>query len=89
MKAKLRAAGYDGSRAYNDGDEYDGDGEWIRRQLINGLANPLDDAARKICDSDHQRERYRSQALTEAAKELRPAAEIPALAGGDGKTKKR
>lgn len=82
MKAKLLCDGNDGSKSYKAGDEYEGDGEFIRRMLVNGLADPLDDAAQKIVASDHQRDRYRSAALTEQAKEIRPASEIPTLAGG-------
>lgn len=79
MKAVLRVDGNDGSRGYSAGATYEGDGEWIRKQLINGLADPADDDAAKVVASAHQRERYRNASLIAAAKEIRPAKEIPAL----------
>ena len=73
MKAKLLCDGNDGSKSYVTGDTYEGDGEFIRKLLVNGLAEPLDAAAEKIVASDHQKERYRSTALSALTKENSPA----------------
>jgi hypothetical protein len=79
VKLQIRLSGTDGSKHYAEGDEYDGDSEWARRMLINGLALPLDDAALKIAASAHQIERYGSRALVDRALELGvPKENIPA-----------
>ena len=71
MKAKLLCDGNDGSKSYAVGDTYEGDGEFIRKLLVNGLAEPLDAAAEKIAGNDYQKERYRSTAHAGLAKEMR------------------
>jgi hypothetical protein len=69
MQMKLLADGNDGHRAYKAGDTFDGDSEWARRMLINGLAAPIDARAKEIAASDLQKARYGSTALASAAAE--------------------
>ena len=63
MKMKMLVDGNDGTKAYKPGDTYTGDSEWARRVLVNGLAEPLDEAAKKIAASAVQLDRYQSAAL--------------------------
>lgn len=70
MKAKLLTGGNDGSKHYDAGDTYEGDGEWIRKLLVNGLADPLDDEAKAIAESEFQQQRHGSAALKAAAAEI-------------------
>lgn len=71
MRAKLLCSGNDGSRSYEAGDEYEGDGDWIRRLLVNDLATPLDAAALAIVESPEQQERHHSATLKASAAQLR------------------
>lgn len=77
MKIKILTAGNDGTRSYQVGDEYDGDGEWARRMLVNGHAEPLDAAAEKIAADTAQQERYYSAALAADAPAAAPAPRAP------------
>lgn len=70
MKAKMLCEGNDGTAHISAGDECARDSEWLRRQLVNGLAEPLDDAAKALCASADSIERYRSPALIAAAREM-------------------
>lgn len=70
MKARLLCEGNDGARHYAAGDEYTGDGEWIRRLLINGLAEPLDEQAKTLVATPAQVERYGSAVHKSAADSL-------------------
>ncbi|MFN3656838.1 MAG: hypothetical protein ACK4UO_06260 [Pseudolabrys sp.] len=73
MKMRILTAGNDGTRSYKVGDEYDGDGEWARRMLVNGHAEPLDEAAEKIAADAAQQARYHSAALAAGAPGAKPA----------------
>ncbi len=80
MKAKLRAAGNDGTTHYAAGATCERDSEWLRRQIINGLAEPEDEAAKAIAANKEHRARYAVPALSARAKELGVAKkQIPAL----------
>jgi len=72
MKIRLLGDGNDGSRHIVAGSEYEGDSDWVRRLLINGHAEPLDDQAHAIVKHPEQITRYKSDALTESAKSLAP-----------------
>lgn len=82
MKSIIKIAGNDGHKHYEPGDTIDGDGEWHRRMLVNGLADPQDDAARKIAESDQQKARYGSPGLAAQAQELAAADKPKAKARG-------
>ena len=63
MKMKMFVDGNDGIKAYTAGDTYTGDSEWARRVLVNGLAEPLDDAAKAIAGNAKQKERYGDETI--------------------------
>jgi hypothetical protein len=82
MKAKLIGTGSDGSRSYNTGDECNHDSDWLRRMLVNGLAEPMDEAALSVIRSKDQIERYRALPLIRAARAREiPDSNIPAVSG--------
>jgi hypothetical protein len=69
----LLTQGNDGSKHCEAGTEYEGDGEWVRRLLVNGLAKPLDDAASKVAGDKAQQERYKNEELSALGYELAKA----------------
>lgn len=69
----MLVSGTDGHDHYKPGDICTRDSEWLRRCLVNGLAEALDPDAGKVVNSDHQRERYGSEALADRAGETNPA----------------
>lgn len=77
MKMRILTAGNDGTRSYKVGDEYDGDGEWARRMLVNGHAEPLDEAAERIATDASQQARYHSAALAANAPAATSAPRAP------------
>lgn len=86
MRAIILCEGNDGHRPYKPGDEYVGDSEWLRKQLVNGLATPLDEEAQKVIASPQQLERYGDQGLANSARELGIKEEnIPSAAKAKGK----
>lgn len=94
MKATIRCDGTDGIRSYKPGDEYVGDSEWLRKKLVNGLAEPADEEANKVVSNPGQIERYGSATLVKVARDLGiaedkiPAAsKFPAKAQAKGKGK--
>jgi type IV secretory pathway VirD2 relaxase len=70
MKAKLLCDGNDGSDYYEAGKVYTKDTEWIRRLLVNGLADPMDRQAEAIAADKDQKSQHSSRALKAAAKQL-------------------
>ena len=78
MKLKTLCVGNDGSRHHEAGAEIDGDSDHFRRLLVNGLAEPLDDAARAIAADPAQIARHGSAALREAALGLAAPATVTA-----------
>lgn len=80
MKARLRGQGNDGKAHYEPGAIVEIDSEWIRRMLVNGLAEAMDDVTKAIAEHPSMVERYRSEALVAAAQGMSVAnADIPAL----------
>ncbi len=81
MKAKIRVSGTDGNDHYEVGATVERDSEWLRKLLVNGLAEPLDEQATELCGNVAQADRYHSETLTSlAVKKGVPASQIPALA---------
>lgn len=78
MKSKILCDGNDGTKAITAGSEYDGDSEWHRRMLINGLAEPLDEQAKKIAAHPGHKEAYGSAALKAVADNVTVAASATA-----------
>jgi hypothetical protein len=82
MKAQIRVSGTDGQDHYERDAVVERDSEWLRRLLVNGLAEPQDDQATAICTTPAQVERYRSETYySKAVKKGVPNQQIPALAG--------
>lgn len=81
MKAKVRVSGTDGNDHYDKDATVDRDSEWLRKLLANGLAEPLDEQARDLCEDPAQIERYRSETFTAlAARKGVPDTHIPSVA---------
>lgn len=80
MWARALVDGNDGTQHIKAGTDCRRDSEWLRRLLVNGLAEPLDGEARSVCIDPLQIERHANAALVARAKELgMPASQIPAL----------
>lgn len=79
MQSKAKISGHDGQHAYAAGDTLEVDSEHHRGLLVNGLAEPLDDAAERVANDPAQRARYASPALAALT------AEIAAAQGGKKK----
>lgn len=71
MRARLLTQGNDGEQHYEAGAEYVGSSEWIRRMLVNGLAEPLDDVAKAVVDNPERHPELISGALRAEAQVLK------------------
>lgn len=84
LKGRLRVAGFDTTRTYAAGEVYDKDNRWLRRMLVNGLAEPLDDATRAILGKKWFIDLHRIPTLVEKARQAGISdANIPAVAQGE------
>lgn len=80
MRARIFCSGTDGAVRYAPGDECDRDSEWLRRALVNGLAEPLDDEANALVNNERMVRRYSSPSLVAAARARgREDADIPSV----------
>lgn len=67
MKAKvLISSCFDGSKTHKVGDEIDTDSEFVRRLLINGGAEPADEAAEALLANKRMVERFTNPDLKKA-----------------------
>lgn len=83
LKGILRVDSYDGVKTRVRGGVYDWDNLWLRRALVNGLAEPADDATRAMLGKKWFIDRYRVPMLIERARQAGISDEdIPAVAQG-------
>ncbi len=79
MKIRALINGNHGGGEFQAGDELAFDSDYIRKLLVNGLAEPLDEDAIGFMSRTHQHEEYQSVAFQNLAAELAQAqAELPA-----------
>lgn len=84
LKGRLRVASFDSVKHYLEGDAYDKDNLWLRRMLVNGLAEPADDATRAMLGKKWFIDRHRVPMLVGRARQAGvPDADIPAVEQGE------
>jgi hypothetical protein len=83
MKFRILVSGNDGSKPVKPDDVIERDSDWARRMLVNGCAEPLDEAAKSVVANKDQIARYRSNVLIRVAQGRKvPDEKIPALGSG-------
>jgi hypothetical protein len=81
MRIRALINGNHGGGEFQAGDELPFDSDYIRKLLVNGLAEPLDEDAIGFMARTHQHEEYQSTAFQNLAAELAQAKqEAPAEA---------
>jgi hypothetical protein len=71
MRIRALIGGNNGSRSFQPGEELDGDTEFNRKLLANGVAEPLDEQAQALLEKPEVMERYLSLPLQLLADNLR------------------
>lgn len=74
MKIRTLISGNHGTGAFDVGVELDFDSDYVRKLLVNGLAEPLDEQAQNFLAKPDQHDPYVSAAYQKIAEELQAAA---------------
>jgi hypothetical protein len=70
MRVRTLIEGDHGGSHFQIGEELSFDSDYVRKLLVNGLAEPLDDHAQEFMGKTDQHDKYVSAALQAVAAEL-------------------